>query len=85
VHPLYPGVTVLVAHDSTIVSHFAVGKALLYADASGTHLPIKAQMDAQDNTIYDLASLSKLFTTIIALDQLGQARPHPGRFPRAQC
>ncbi|KAK1923922.1 putative beta-lactamase [Papiliotrema laurentii] len=72
VHPLYPGVTVLVAHRNAIVSHFAVGKTLLYADANGTLLPEDQQIDSREDTIYDMASISKLFTTILALDQLGQ-------------
>ncbi|ORX35394.1 putative beta-lactamase [Kockovaella imperatae] len=72
VHPLYPAVTCLVGHRNTIVSHFASGKAVLYADVNGTYLPEDQQVDAKNDTIYDLASLTKLFTTIVALDQIGQ-------------
>ena len=87
VHPLYPGVTVLIGHLNTIVSHFSSGKALLYADVNGTLLPEDQQIDIQDDSIYDMASspphfttlltpmeasLSKLFTTIVSLDQIGQ-------------
>ena len=78
VHPLYPGVTVLVAHRNAIVSHFAVGKTLLYADANGTLLPEDQQIDSREDMIYDMASISKLFTTILALDQLGQVSRVPG-------
>ena len=64
----------LIGHENTIVSHFSVGKALLYADANGTYLPQDEQIDMADDSIYDLASLTKLFTTILALDQIGQGK-----------
>jgi CubicO group peptidase (beta-lactamase class C family) len=67
-----------VAHRNAIVSHFAVGKTLLYADANGTLLPEDQQIDSREDTIYDMASISKLFTTILALDQLGQVSRVPG-------
>lgn len=77
VHPLYPGVTIVVGHQNTIVEEFSAGKALLYADANGTLLPEDQQMDMHNNSIYDLASLTKLFTTVLALDQIGTVRPSP--------
>ncbi|KAH9224993.1 putative beta-lactamase [Leptodontidium sp. 2 PMI_412] len=70
IHPVEPGSVTLVAHDSTIVSEFAVGKRNLYADVNGTYLPESEQEDATVDTIYDLASLTKLFTTVAALRQL---------------
>ncbi|KAG6873890.1 hypothetical protein C0995_009669 [Termitomyces sp. Mi166 len=70
VHPLYPGATVLVGHDNTIVSHFAVGQSKKYADVNGNLLPEKEWIDTQKDTIYDMASLTKMFTTIVAMQQL---------------
>ena len=70
IHPVEPGSATLVAHDSTIVSAFAVGKRNLYADVNGTYLPPGKQEDATVDTIYDMASLTKLFTTVAALRQL---------------
>ncbi|KAG4437482.1 hypothetical protein IFR05_007037 [Cadophora sp. M221] len=70
IHPVEPGSVTLVAHDSTIVSEFAVGKRNLYADVNGTYLPESEQEDATVDTIYDMASLTKLFTTVAALRQL---------------
>ena len=91
IHPLYPGVTVSIGHRNTIISHFASGKALLYADANGTLLPGSQQIDMQEDSIYDMASLTKLFTTVLALDQIGKvsslcAQPlmFPGQ-PGGQC
>jgi len=70
VHPLYPGATVMVGHQATIVSHFAAGQSLKYADVNGTELPASQQIPAEEDTIYDMASLTKMFTTMVALQQL---------------
>ena len=70
IHPVEPGSATLVAHESTIVCAFAVGKRNLYADINGTYLPADEQEDATVDTIYDMASLTKLFTTVAALRQL---------------
>ncbi|KAG6839223.1 hypothetical protein C0991_004665, partial [Blastosporella zonata] len=70
VHSLYPGATVLIGHDSTIVSHFAVGQSKKYADVNGTFLPEEEWIDTQKDTIYDMASLTKMFTSIVAMQQL---------------
>ena len=65
---------ILVGHDRTIVSLFASGKKLLYADAHGTKLPESQQLPAEKDTIYDMASLTKLYTTIAALRQINAAK-----------
>ncbi|KAH8690316.1 putative beta-lactamase [Talaromyces proteolyticus] len=74
VHPIEPGSANLVAHDGVIVSHFAVGKRDIYADINGTKLPHKLQEDTTVDTIYDMASLTKLFTTIAALRELDNGK-----------
>lgn len=70
VHPVEPGSATLIGHDSVIVSAVAVGKRNLYADVNGTYLPAHLQEDATVDTIYDMASLTKLFTTVAALRQI---------------
>lgn len=68
--PVEPGGTVLVARHGRIVSHFAFGKRDLWASVdgySGTKLPAEVQEDAKLDTIYDMASLTKLFTTVAVL------------------
>ncbi|TQV91959.1 beta-lactamase [Cordyceps javanica] len=68
--PVEPGGTVLVARKGRIVSHFAFGKRNVWASVdgyNGTRLPLSAQEDATVDTIYDLASLTKLFTTVAVL------------------
>ena len=70
IHPIEPGSANIVGHCSTIISEFAVEKRDLYADVNGTLLPPAKQEDATVDTIYDMASLTKLFTTVAALQQL---------------
>ncbi|HEX6446079.1 MAG TPA: serine hydrolase [Streptosporangiales bacterium] len=76
-YPEYAGAVELAAHDGVIVSHEAVGKALRYSsyDATthqATELPADQQIPMRRDTIFDLASMSKLFTSIAAT-QLIQA------------
>ncbi len=66
-HPLFPGAVSLQAHDGIIVSNVAVGYSDLYSDDAPTLLPTDQRVRTQDDTIYDLASLSKLFTSIVAM------------------
>ncbi|TPX13702.1 uncharacterized protein E0L32_005905 [Thyridium curvatum] len=74
VHPLEPGSANIVARHGTIVSLFATGKRRLYADANGTLLPDAEQEDATIDTIYDMASLSKLFTAVAVLREIDAGR-----------
>ncbi|MFC0429557.1 serine hydrolase domain-containing protein [Kutzneria buriramensis] len=66
---IYPGATVLLAHNGVVVDRTATGEAVKYKDAT-TLLPADQQVPARTDTIYDLASLSKLFTSIVAVQQL---------------
>jgi hypothetical protein len=69
-HPVEPGSANIVGRCSTVVSLFADGKRDLYADVNGTLLPPSKQEDATVDTIYDMASLTKLYTTVAALQQI---------------
>ncbi|KAM0554917.1 hypothetical protein ACHAPJ_006653 [Fusarium lateritium] len=69
-----PGSANLVARHGVIVSAFAVGKRKLYADANGTHLALEDQEDATLDTVYDLASLSRLFTAVAVLREVDTGR-----------
>ena len=69
-HPIEPGSANIVGRCSTIVAEWADGKRNLYADVNGTRLSPDKQEDATIDTIYDMASLTKLFTTIAALQQI---------------
>lgn len=67
VHPILPGASIMVGHKGTIVSAFAFGNASLYANANGTLLPPDQWIPAKMDTIYDMASLTKVFTAMAAL------------------
>jgi CubicO group peptidase (beta-lactamase class C family) len=70
---LFPGATTLMAHDGVVVERRAGGYAVKYADAT-SELPQDQWIPAGTDTIYDLASLSKLFTSIVAMQQLEAGR-----------
>jgi CubicO group peptidase (beta-lactamase class C family) len=72
--PLYPGAVVLVAHNGKVVAHEALGQALKYADAAGTELPPDQQVPMHQDTIFDMASVSKLFTSIVVMQQAERDR-----------
>ena len=72
--PMYAGAVVLAAHDGTVVAHEAVGDALRYADGQGTELPADEQVPMRRDSIFDLASVSKLFTSIAVLQQVERGR-----------
>ncbi|HWS37768.1 MAG TPA: serine hydrolase domain-containing protein [Actinoplanes sp.] len=67
-HPAYAGAAVLAARHGVVVSRFAVGDAVRYSGAT-TELPVDQRIPARVDTLWDLASISKLFTTIVVLQQ----------------
>ncbi len=73
-HPLYPGAVVMAAHNGTIVTHAASGYALRYADDKPTELPKDQWIPMRKDTIFDMASMSKLFTTLVALQQVERGK-----------
>src|SRR5262249_45207944 len=50
-----------------VVAEEAVGHAVRYGDASGSELPAAEQISMTAETVFDLASLTKLFTTTVLL------------------
>ncbi|MGH2557752.1 MAG: serine hydrolase domain-containing protein [Thermomicrobiales bacterium] len=70
---VFPGGVVLVRHRGDVVLHRAYGHAVLYADAHTRAAdPIPTTLD----TVYDLASLTKLFTAtcVMTLVEAGLVR-----------
>jgi CubicO group peptidase (beta-lactamase class C family) len=65
--PLYAGAVTLLGHDGEVVTRTATGKALKYADGNGTELPADQQIPMRTDTIFDMASVSKLFTSIVVM------------------
>ncbi len=72
-HPSYPGAAALAARDGVVVLREAVGQAVRYASPTA-ELPPEQQIAATAGTIYDLASMSKLFTTVTLLQLVEQRR-----------
>ncbi|MEU7904908.1 serine hydrolase [Actinoplanes sp. NPDC049118] len=75
-HPAYAGATVLAAHHGVVISRFAVGDAVRYTAGAGgiVELPPGRRVPARTDTVWDLASISKLFTTIVVLQQVEAGR-----------
>ncbi len=76
-HPQYSGATEIAGRKGIIVSHESVGYALRYKSydkdtGEATELPRDQWIPAKNNTIYDLASMSKLFTTVAAVQLIQQ-------------
>jgi CubicO group peptidase (beta-lactamase class C family) len=72
-HPMYAGAVALAARHGVIAVHEAVGHALRYADAD-TELPPEQQVPMRHDTIFDLASLTKTFTTIAVMQLVERGR-----------
>ncbi len=65
--PLYPGAVALVVRDGSRQPTVAVGDALRYEDADGTELPIGMRVAMREETVFDVASLTKLFTATVLM------------------
>jgi CubicO group peptidase (beta-lactamase class C family) len=68
--PLYAGAVTLMGHDGRVVAREASGYALRYADGAGTELPRDQWVPMRDDTVFDMASVSKLFTSILVMQQV---------------
>lgn len=68
--PLYAGAVTLLGHDGQVVAREASGYALRYADGAGTELPRDQWVPMREDTIFDMASVSKLFTSIVVVQQI---------------
>lgn len=66
VHPMFPGGVLFASVDGAAVAHFAFGDAVRY-DAAKAELPPGERIPATTDTLYDLASLTKTCTAVLAL------------------
>jgi CubicO group peptidase (beta-lactamase class C family) len=73
-HPLFPGAVGLYAHDGVVVDKYAVGDALKYSDAAGDELPADQRIPMRTDTIFDMASISKLFTSITVMQLIEEGK-----------
>ncbi|PFG39580.1 CubicO group peptidase (beta-lactamase class C family) [Georgenia soli] len=65
-NPVYPGAVALVASKGVVAERTAVGHSLRWADPT-TELPASEQVEMRTDTIFDLASISKLFTAVAVM------------------
>jgi CubicO group peptidase (beta-lactamase class C family) len=68
-HPAYAGAVVLAARHGVIAVEVAVGSAVRYAVRDGhlADLPPAERVPARTGTVFDIASLTKLFTTVVVM------------------
>lgn len=74
-HPWYAGAVLLAGRGGTVALHRPIGKAVRYAaydekTDTGVEFPADQQIPMAEDTVFDLASVSKLFTSILAVQQI---------------
>ncbi|MFF5070679.1 serine hydrolase domain-containing protein [Micromonospora olivasterospora] len=72
-HPMYAGAVALCQVGGAVVARSVVGKALRY-DAGPVLLPESKQVAMRHDSIFDLASITKVYTAILALQQVDRGR-----------
>ncbi|MFG2295879.1 serine hydrolase [Streptomyces sp. NPDC048603] len=78
-HPYYAGAVVLAGRGRTVALHRAMGDAVRYADYDGRtdrprEFPAAERIAVAEDTVFDLASLTKLFTSVLAVQQMERGR-----------
>ncbi|MFF5991097.1 serine hydrolase domain-containing protein [Prauserella flavalba] len=73
-HPLFSGAVGMLVHNGLIVDTHATGGAVRYADGSGRELPRSRQVPMRADTIFDMASVTKLFTSIAVMQLVERGR-----------
>ncbi|MEC4015488.1 serine hydrolase [Streptomyces sp. H27-D2] len=74
-HPYYPGAVLLGGRGGTVALEESIGQAVRYArydeaTDTGVEFPADQQRAMAADTVFDLASVSKLFTSILAVQQI---------------
>lgn len=74
-HPWYAGAVLLAGRGGTVALHRPIGMAVRYAaydekTDTGVEFPAEGQIPMAEDTLFDLASVSKLFTSLLAVRQL---------------
>ena len=72
-HPTYAGAVVLLAVDGTTLVHAAVGDALRYGYGPVEPPPAR-RVAMRTDSVFDLASVTKVFTSLLALRQVDAGR-----------
>lgn len=74
-HPWYAGAVLLAGRGGTVALHRPIGMAVRYSaydekTDTGVELPADRQIPMAEDTVFDLASVSKLFTSLLAVQQI---------------
>ncbi|MFD8934471.1 serine hydrolase [Streptomyces sp. NPDC059578] len=74
-HPWYAGAVLLAGRGDTVALHRPIGMAVRYAaydetTDTGVEFPPEQQVPMAADTVFDLASVSKLFTSLLAVQQV---------------
>jgi CubicO group peptidase (beta-lactamase class C family) len=74
-HPWYAGAVLLAGRGGTVALHQPIGTAVRYSaydekTDTGVEFPAADQIPMSRDTVFDLASVSKLFTSILAVQQI---------------
>ncbi|MFL4946382.1 serine hydrolase [Streptomyces sp. MMS24-I31] len=74
-HPWYAGAVLLAGRGGTVALHEPIGMAVRYTaydekTDTGVELPPDRQLPMTRDTVFDLASVSKLFTSLLAVQQI---------------
>ncbi|MFI6938816.1 serine hydrolase [Streptomyces sp. NPDC050418] len=74
-YPWFAGAVLLAGRGSTVALHEPIGMAVRYSaydekTDTAVEFPADQQIPAAEDTVYDLASVSKLFTSILAVQQI---------------
>ncbi|MFF5565645.1 serine hydrolase domain-containing protein [Streptomyces sp. NPDC012623] len=82
VHPWYAGAVLLAGRGGTVALHRAIGSAVRYAGydertGEAVELPAGRRIAMAEDTVFDLASLSKLFTAILAVRRIERGELEP--------
>ncbi len=72
-HPSYAGAVALVLVDGAVRAHVAVGDALRYG-AGPVELPRARRVPMRADSVFDLASVTKVYTAILTLQQVERGR-----------
>ncbi|MDT9699240.1 serine hydrolase [Streptomyces sp. P17] len=73
--PWYAGAVLLAGRGGTVALHEPIGMAVRYAaydekTDTGVEFPADQQIPMAEDTVFDLASVSKLFTSMLAVQQI---------------
>lgn len=74
-HPWYAGAVLLAGRGGTVALHRAIGMAVRYSaydekTDTGVEFPAEQRIPMTRDTVFDLASVTKLFTSILTVQQI---------------